>query len=175
MSMLPVLAAGAGLKPYKSFIHWMLMKVSTHIGCWNSRTIMRCKTISIYFIFPQDSVFWSFKWLWSSIFSLKSKNKIMLKSPIHSFWSITLSSTIFSLLKNTLWLHNFKITLCSKPNSKINLLHLIVAPQLSGGRQHNYSTKTRQAGPVNKQSMQGSLTEGKAQYSWPPHSASLFC
>jgi hypothetical protein len=31
-------------------------------------------------------------------------------------------------------------------------LQLIVAPQLSGGQQHNYSAKTRQAGCANKQS-----------------------
>jgi hypothetical protein len=36
---------------------------------------------------------------------------------------------------------------------KIDLLHLIVAQQLSGGWQHNYSTKTRQAGHANEQSM----------------------
>ncbi len=30
---------------------------------------------------------------------------------------------------------------------------MIVAPQLSSGWQHNYSTKTRQAGWANKQSM----------------------
>jgi hypothetical protein len=32
-------------------------------------------------------------------------------------------------------------------------MQLIVAPQLSSGRQHNYSTKTRQAGRANEQSM----------------------
>jgi len=32
-------------------------------------------------------------------------------------------------------------------------LHLIVVPQLSSGWQHNYSTKTRQAGHANEQSM----------------------
>ncbi len=40
-----------------------------------------------------------------------------------------------------------------KQYNKIDLLHLIVAPQLTGGRQHNYSTKTRQAGFADKQSM----------------------
>jgi hypothetical protein len=35
--------------------------------------------------------------------------------------------------------------------NKIELLHQIVAPQLSGGWQHNYSTKTRQAGHAYKQ------------------------
>jgi hypothetical protein len=32
-------------------------------------------------------------------------------------------------------------------------LHLIVAPQLISGWQHNYSTKTRQVGQANEQSM----------------------
>ncbi len=32
-------------------------------------------------------------------------------------------------------------------------MHLIVAPQLSGGWRHNYSTKTRPAGCTNEQSM----------------------
>jgi len=32
-------------------------------------------------------------------------------------------------------------------------LHLIVAPQLSGGWQHKYSTKARQAGHANEQFM----------------------
>ena len=45
---------------------------------------------------------------------------------------------------------NFK--LCNKQYNK-KILHLIVAPQLSGGRQHNYLTKTRQAGWANDQSM----------------------
>ncbi len=32
-------------------------------------------------------------------------------------------------------------------------MHLIVEPQLGGGRRHNYSTKIRQAGHANEQSM----------------------
>ncbi len=35
----------------------------------------------------------------------------------------------------------------------IDLLHLIAAPQLSGGWWHNCSTKTRQAGRANEQSI----------------------
>ncbi len=42
-------------------------------------------------------------------------------------------------------LHNLNLELCSKQYCKINLLQLIVVPQLSGGW-HNYSTKTRKAG-----------------------------
>jgi hypothetical protein len=37
--------------------------------------------------------------------------------------------------------------------NKINLLHLIVAPQQSGGRQHYRSTKTRQAVCADEQSI----------------------
>ncbi len=40
--------------------------------------------------------------------------------------------------------------LCSKQYNKI---YMIVGPQLSGGWQYNYSTKTRQAGRANEQSM----------------------
>jgi hypothetical protein len=45
------------------------------------------------------------------------------------------------------------LKLCSKLYNKIDLLHLIAMPQLSGGWQHNCSTKTRQAGCANEQSM----------------------
>ncbi len=36
--------------------------------------------------------------------------------------------------------------------NKVDLLRLIVAPQLCGGWQHNYLTKTRQMGLANEQS-----------------------
>jgi enoyl-[acyl-carrier-protein] reductase (NADH) len=39
---------------------------------------------------------------------------------------------------------------------------LIVAPQLSSGRQNNYSTKTRQAGWANEQSMYSLMSMGQA-------------
>jgi hypothetical protein len=45
------------------------------------------------------------------------------------------------------------LKLWSKQYNKSLVLHLIVAPQLGGSRQHNYSTKTRQAGHANEQSM----------------------
>jgi len=45
------------------------------------------------------------------------------------------------------------VKLCSKQKNKIDILLQIVAPQLSGGSQHHYSTKTRQAGFTNEQSM----------------------
>ncbi len=46
--------------------------------------------------------------------------------------------------------HSLNLKLCSKQYNKNFVLHLIVAPQLSSGRQHNYSTKTRQAGQGNE-------------------------
>jgi len=49
-------------------------------------------------------------------------------------------------------LHSLNLKSCSKQYNKKNL-HLIVAPQLSSGWQHNYSTKTRKAGWANEQSM----------------------
>jgi hypothetical protein len=48
---------------------------------------------------------------------------------------------------------SLNLKLCSKHYNKKFVLHLIVAPQLSSGRQHNYSTKTRQAGQANGQFM----------------------
>jgi hypothetical protein len=45
------------------------------------------------------------------------------------------------------------LKLCIKQYNKIELLHLIVVPQLSGGWQHNHPTKTRQASSANEQSM----------------------
>ncbi len=43
--------------------------------------------------------------------------------------------------------------LCTKQYNKNFVLPLIVVPQLGGGQRHNYSTKTRQAGQANQQSM----------------------
>jgi len=50
-------------------------------------------------------------------------------------------------------LHSLNLKLCSKQHNKNIVLDLIVAPQLSSGQQHNYSTKTRQAGHADEQSM----------------------
>jgi hypothetical protein len=50
-------------------------------------------------------------------------------------------------------LPSLNLKLCNKQCNKKFVLHLIVAPQLGAGRQHNYSTKTRQAGHANEQSM----------------------
>ncbi len=50
-------------------------------------------------------------------------------------------------------LHNLSTKLCSKQYNKILVLHLIVVPHLGGSRWHNYSTKTRQVGRANEQSM----------------------
>ncbi len=49
-------------------------------------------------------------------------------------------------------LHSLNLKLCSKQYNKKFVLHLIVVPQLGGGRRHNYSTKTRQADRANEQS-----------------------
>jgi hypothetical protein len=53
-------------------------------------------------------------------------------------------------------LHSLNLKLCNKQYNKTFVLHLIVAPQLSGW-QHNYSTKNSQAGRTNEQSMYYSL------------------
>jgi hypothetical protein len=50
-------------------------------------------------------------------------------------------------------LHSLNLKLFSKQHNRIFVLHLIVVPQLSSGWQHNYSTKARQAGCANEQSM----------------------
>jgi len=52
------------------------------------------------------------------------------------------------------------LNLCSKLYDKNFVLHLIVAPQLSSGWQHNYSTKTRQTGHAIKQSMYTLMSMG---------------
>jgi hypothetical protein len=57
-------------------------------------------------------------------------------------------------------LHSFKLKFCSKEHNKNFLKYLIVAPQLSSGWQHNYSTKTRLAGRANEQSMYFSYVYG---------------
>jgi hypothetical protein len=53
------------------------------------------------------------------------------------------------------------IKLFNKQYNKIVLLKLIVVPQLSNGWQHNYSTKTRQAGRANEQSMYSPMSMGR--------------
>ncbi len=60
------------------------------------------------------------------------------------------------------------LKLCSKQITKIDLLHLIMAPPLSGGWQHNYSTKTRQAGYANELSIYSlmSMVKGEEVASW---------
>jgi len=50
-------------------------------------------------------------------------------------------------------LHSLNLKLCTKQYNKKFVLHLIVAPQLCSGWRHNCSTKTRQAGRANEQSM----------------------
>jgi len=48
--------------------------------------------------------------------------------------------------------------LIGKLYHKTFVLHLIVAPQLSSGWWHNYSTKTRQTGRANEQSIYSLLS-----------------
>jgi hypothetical protein len=50
-------------------------------------------------------------------------------------------------------LHNLNLKLCNKQYNKKFVLHLIVAPQLSSGWGHYYSTKTRLADRTSEQSM----------------------
>jgi hypothetical protein len=62
------------------------------------------------------------------------------------------------------------LQLCIKQCNKIDLLHLIVLPQLSGGWQHKYSTKTRKEGHVNEQYMYSLVSMTSAhttvQFGW---------
>ncbi len=76
------------------------------------------------------------------------------------FWLRTLSSTIFYKFLDALWASQFEFILCSKQYNKNFVLHLIVALQLRSGWWHNYSTKTRQAGRANEQSMYSLMSMG---------------
>ncbi len=49
--------------------------------------------------------------------------------------------------------HNLNLRLYSKKYNIDFVQHLIVVTKLSSGWQHNYSTKTRQTGRANQQSM----------------------
>jgi hypothetical protein len=60
-------------------------------------------------------------------------------------------------------LHSLNLKLCSKQYQKI-VLHLIVVPQQSSGWQHNYSTKTRQVGRANEQSIYSLMSIGCLQF-----------
>ncbi len=62
--------------------------------------------------------------------------------------------------------HNLNLKLRSKQYNKIDLLHPIVVPQLSGSRQHNYPTKTRELGRANEQSMYSLMSMKKNEYNW---------
>jgi hypothetical protein len=63
-------------------------------------------------------------------------------------------------------LHSLNLKLCSKHYNKDFVLHLIVVPQLSSGWWHNYSTKTRQVGWANEQSMYSLMPMGRTTASW---------
>ncbi len=71
---------------------------------------------------------------------------------MHYFWLLALLSTFFQIFRCSLSF-SLNLKLCSEQYNKKFVLHLIVASHLSSGHQHNYSTKTRQAGQANEQSM----------------------
>jgi hypothetical protein len=60
-------------------------------------------------------------------------------------------------------LHSLNLKLCIKQYNKKFVLHLIVTPQPCSGWRHNYSTKTRQAGWANEQSMYSLMSMGMEQ------------
>jgi len=61
--------------------------------------------------------------------------------------------TFFFIFLSLFKLQNFNLKSCSKQNYQIDLLPLIVVPQLSNGWWHDYSTKTRPVGHANEQSI----------------------
>jgi hypothetical protein len=79
-----------------------------------------------------------------------------------------MSSTFFSNVFILTELHTLDLILCHKLDYKIDLLRWIVVPQLSGGRLHSHSTKTRQAGRDNEQSIYSYLYMG-IHYLPPPY------
>ncbi len=64
-------------------------------------------------------------------------------------------------------LHSLNLKLCSKQYNKKCVLHLIVVPQLSSGWWLKYSTKTRQAGRANEQSMHSFMSMAVINYQIP--------
>ncbi len=67
--------------------------------------------------------------------------------------------------------HSLNLKLCSKQYNKKIVLHLMVAPQLSSGWWHNYSTQTKQAGWANEQSMYSLMSYcAKRRAQKKPHS-----
>ncbi len=85
---------------------------------------------------------------WTYFSPLKSK-----KSTQITYALFLATNSIFYNFFNFLELHRMNLKLYSKEYNKNFVLHLIVAPQLSSGWWHDYSTKTRQAGHANEQSM----------------------
>ncbi len=94
---------------------------------------------------------------------LKSK-KNTLRSVLHYIWLLTLSSTIFFKFLDALWASQFEFKLYSKQYNKKFVLHLILSPQLSNGRWHNYSTKTSQAGQADEQPMYSLISMDLSQF-----------
>jgi hypothetical protein len=65
---------------------------------------------------------------------------------------LMLSVTFFNILIVS-ELHNLNMKLGNEQYNKIDLLHPLVGPQLSGGWQHKCSTKTRQVSLAHEQSI----------------------
>jgi hypothetical protein len=125
----------------------MFMGISSHFGCWKSGAVIRCKW-SIFF-FPRTLWFDLILQLWH-YFLIKKQN--ICTHITHVL--IRASNPIFyNFFHSFRCCFDFKLKLCHKKYNKIDLLHLIVAPQLSSGRWHNHSTKTRQVGHVNEHSI----------------------
>ncbi len=61
-------------------------------------------------------------------------------------------------------LHSLNLQLYSKLYNKTFGVHLFVVPQLSSDWRHNYSSKTRQAGSTNEQSMYSLLSMPYSQH-----------
>jgi hypothetical protein len=64
-------------------------------------------------------------------------------------------------------LHSLNLKLCSKQSNKKIVLHLIVVLQLSSGWRLKYSTKTREAGWANEQSMHSFMSMAVINYQIP--------
>ncbi len=77
-----------------------------------------------------------------------------MKSLMYQFRLLTLSSTCFPDFQILSELHKLYLKFCGTEHYKIDILHWIVTPQLSGGQQHDYSTKQcRRAVPMSSLSI----------------------
>jgi len=72
-------------------------------------------------------------------------------------------------------LQGLNLKLCIKQYNENFVLPLIVAPQLSSGWQHKYSTKTRPAGRTNEQSMYSPMSLQHPLNKWSFTLVKFFC